>query len=111
MSDRCAVMVNHYYFSCVDKEFGPFFIKFCSYFPYNAKLCLNGHEYVAHQISKTRYGYKLLVQISANPQPTLCRVQKRSGENGSRGTSGGRPVTKSATSLPVTAAWVRPSIP
>jgi hypothetical protein len=26
-------MVNHYYFYCVDDDFGPFFIKFCSYFP------------------------------------------------------------------------------
>ena len=29
-------MVNHYYFYCMDKDFGPFFLKFCSYFPYNA---------------------------------------------------------------------------
>lgn len=36
--------VNHYYFYCLDEEFGPFFLKFCSYFPYNAKLCFNGHE-------------------------------------------------------------------
>ena len=36
--------VNHYYFYCVDENFGPFFLKFCSYFPYNAKLCVNGHE-------------------------------------------------------------------
>jgi hypothetical protein len=39
-------MVNHYYFYCLDEEFGPFFLKFCSYFPYNAKLCINGHEYL-----------------------------------------------------------------
>src|SRR5215468_2128302 len=26
--------VNFYYFYCLDEEFGPFFIKFCSYFPY-----------------------------------------------------------------------------
>jgi hypothetical protein len=32
-------VINHYYFYCVDSDFGPFFIKFCSYFPYNAKLC------------------------------------------------------------------------
>jgi hypothetical protein len=32
-------MVNHYYFYCVDEDFGPFFLKFCSYFHYNAKLC------------------------------------------------------------------------
>ena len=32
-------MVNHYYFYCVDEDFGAFFIKFCSYFPYTGKLC------------------------------------------------------------------------
>jgi hypothetical protein len=26
-------MVNRYYFYCVDEDFGPFFLKFCS-FPY-----------------------------------------------------------------------------
>src|SRR5262249_6483486 len=45
-------MVNHYYFYGVDEDFGPFFIKFCSYFPCNAKLCLNGHEYVKRQLAK-----------------------------------------------------------
>ena len=34
-------MVNHYYFYCVDEDFGPFFLKFCSYFPYNAKLAVS----------------------------------------------------------------------
>lgn len=38
-----SVMVNHFDFSCVDEDFGPFFLKFCSYFPYNARQCLNGH--------------------------------------------------------------------
>ena len=33
-------IVNHYYFYGVDDDFGPFFIKFCSYyFPYTARLC------------------------------------------------------------------------
>jgi hypothetical protein len=45
-------VVNHYYFYCVDRDFGPFFLKFCSYFPYNAKLCLNGHEYLKRQLAK-----------------------------------------------------------
>ena len=43
-------MVNHYYWYCWDRDFGPFFLKFCSYFPYNAKLCLNGHEYAKQQL-------------------------------------------------------------
>src|SRR5262249_18593392 len=45
-------MVNQYYFYCVDEDFGPFFLKFCSYFPYNAKLCINGHEYLKRQLAK-----------------------------------------------------------
>src|SRR5262249_49762207 len=44
--EKSTAMVNHYYFYGVDEDFGPFFIKFCSYFPCNAKLCRNGHEYV-----------------------------------------------------------------
>ena len=44
-------MINHYYLYCVDRDFGPFFLKFCSYFPYTAKLCINGHEYLKRQLS------------------------------------------------------------
>jgi hypothetical protein len=47
---RSSAMINHYYFYCVDRDFGPFFIKVASYFPYNAKLCINGHEYVKRQL-------------------------------------------------------------
>jgi hypothetical protein len=49
---KSTAMVNHFYFYCVDRDFGPFFLKFCSYFPYNAKLCINGHEYVKRQLAK-----------------------------------------------------------
>src|SRR3984893_16986323 len=48
---RSTAMVNHYYFYIVDRDFGPLFIKFCSYFPYPAKLCLNGHEWLKHQLT------------------------------------------------------------
>lgn len=47
---RTTAMVNHYYLYAQDRDFGPFFIKFCSYFPYNGKLCLNGHEYAKQQL-------------------------------------------------------------
>jgi hypothetical protein len=49
---RGTVMCNHYYFYLVDADFGPLFIKFCSYFPYTARVCLNGHEYVKRQLAK-----------------------------------------------------------
>ena len=49
---RSTAMVNHYYVYLVDKDFGPLFIKFCSYFPYPAKLCLNGHEWLKRQLTQ-----------------------------------------------------------
>ena len=49
---RSTAMVNHYYVYLVDRDFGPLFIKFCSYFPYAAKLCLNGHEWLKRQLTQ-----------------------------------------------------------
>jgi hypothetical protein len=57
---RSTAMVNHYYWYCLDRDFGPFFLKFCSYFPYNAKLCLNGHEYAKCQLHQEGISYKAL---------------------------------------------------
>lgn len=52
--------VNHYYFYCYDRDFGPFFLKFCSYFPYAAKLCLNGHEYLKRQLEQRGIAFEAL---------------------------------------------------
>src|SRR2546426_1949112 len=57
---KSTALVNHYYFYCIDEDFGPFFIKFCSYFPYNAKLCLNGHEYAKRQLEREGIAYQAL---------------------------------------------------
>jgi len=57
---RSAAMVNQYYFYAIDRDFGPFFLKFCSYFPYNAKLCINGHEYVKRQLERRGIPYEAL---------------------------------------------------
>ena len=52
--------VNYYYIYAVDDDFGPFFLKFCSYFPYNAKLCINGHEYLKRQLTKRGIAFEAL---------------------------------------------------
>ena len=57
---RSTAMVNHYYFYGLDEDFGPFFLKFCSYFPYTAKLCINGHEYLKRQLDKAGIAYEAL---------------------------------------------------
>ena len=68
---KSTALVNHYYFYCVDEDFGPFFLKFCSYFPYNAKLCLNGHEYAKRQLEREKIRYQALdngIQSCAIPK-------------------------------------------
>ena len=68
-------MVNHYYFYIFDRDFGPLFVKFCSYFPYNGKVCLNGHEYAKRQLEKRGIDYEALdngVRRCAEPR----RLQK-----------------------------------
>src|SRR5262245_470837 len=68
---RSTAIVNHYYFYCVDEDFGPFFLKFCSYFPYNAKLCINGHEYLKRQLAKRKVRFEALdngIKSCADPK-------------------------------------------
>ena len=45
-------MVNHWYFYGFDADFGPFYIKFCGYFPYTGQIYFNGHEYAKQQCQK-----------------------------------------------------------
>jgi len=56
-------MVNHCYCYRLDEDFGPFFLKFCSYFPYNAKLCINGHEYAKRRLRKRGVWFEALDKI------------------------------------------------
>ena len=54
------VYVNHYYFYIEDEEFGPLFLKICSYAPWSMKLCLNGHEWAKRQLDKRHIAYEAL---------------------------------------------------
>jgi hypothetical protein len=57
---KSTAMVNQFYFYIQDDDFGPFFLKFCSYFPYNARLCINGHEYLKRQLHKQGIPFEAL---------------------------------------------------
>jgi hypothetical protein len=70
---RSTAMVNHYYVYAVDRDFGPFFLKFCSYFPFNAKLCINGHEYAKRQLARKDIAFEALgngILSCADPKPS-----------------------------------------
>jgi hypothetical protein len=57
---KTSKLINHFYFYCVDADFGPFFLKFATYFPYTAKLCINGHEWAKRQVAKAGIGFTAL---------------------------------------------------
>jgi hypothetical protein len=50
-------MVDHWYFYGFDADFGPFWVKFCGYFPYTGQIYLNGHEYAKRQCLKAGIGF------------------------------------------------------
>jgi hypothetical protein len=49
--------VTCYYFYLWDADFVPAFIKVCSYFPYPAKIWLNGHEWAKRQATQAGIGF------------------------------------------------------
>ena len=55
-----AVYVNHYYVYLDDVEFGPGFIKICSYAPWSLKVCLNGHEWAKRQLERSGIAFESL---------------------------------------------------
>jgi len=57
---RATAFINYFYFYCLDEDFGPFFIKFSTYFPYTAKLCINGNEWAKRQAAKAGIGFEPL---------------------------------------------------
>ena len=57
---RRSAVVNHFYVYAFDDDFGPFFVKFCTYFPYNGKVCLNGNEWAKRQAAKAGIGFQPL---------------------------------------------------
>jgi hypothetical protein len=74
---------NHFYFYGVDADFGPFMIKFGSYFPYNGRVIINGHEYAKRQATTKGVafapldnGFASCEQVAANlrrPDPRKDR--------------------------------------
>jgi len=54
---RTTSVVNQFYVYCVDADFGAFFLKFSSYFPYGAKLLVNGHHYAQAQAARAGIGF------------------------------------------------------
>jgi hypothetical protein len=67
---RSTAMVTHDYVYILDRDLGPLFLKFCTYFPYPAKLCLNGHEWLKRPLTRKRLRFESLdngIRACASP--------------------------------------------
>ena len=57
---RASAFISFFCFYCVDADFGPFFLKFSTCFPFTAKLCINGSEWARRQAAKAGIGFQAL---------------------------------------------------
>ena len=64
-------LVNHFVLIATT-TIGPCFLKFCSYFPYNANLWINGNHWAERQAAKAGIGFSALATVSP-PSTTLPR--------------------------------------
>src|SRR4051795_7276279 len=73
--------VTCYYFYLWDDDFGPAFVKICAYFPYPAKIWINGHEWAKRQALHAGIGFTELSNgFAATDDPArLQRICDRLG--------------------------------
>jgi hypothetical protein len=54
---RQSSVPDHWYLYFADDEWGPAFVKVCSYAPYPLWCCANGHEWAKRQLAKAGIGF------------------------------------------------------
>ena len=57
---RQSSVPDHWYFYFADPDWGPAFVKICSYAPYPLWCCANGHEWAKCQLAKAGVGFEAL---------------------------------------------------
>ena len=57
---RQSSVPDHWYFYFADPEWGPAFVKVCTYAPYPLWCCANGHEWAKCQLAKAGIGFEAL---------------------------------------------------
>jgi hypothetical protein len=67
--------VSCYYVYVLDEQFGPGFVKICSYFPYPIKVWVNGHEWAKRQAAQAGIGFTELSNgFAACDDPTALQA-------------------------------------
>ena len=67
--------VGVYDFYVLDADFGPGFIKICTYFPYPAKVWVNGHEWAKRQAEREGVAFRALANgFAATAEPARLQA-------------------------------------
>ncbi|MED7829111.1 hypothetical protein, partial [Streptomyces chiangmaiensis] len=79
--DKADRRVTCFYFYLWDSDFGPAFIKVCSYFPYPIKVWVNGHEWAKQQAAQAGIVFTALSNgfASCDDPPGLQAICDRLG--------------------------------
>jgi len=79
--DKTERRVGIYYFYVLDPDFGAGFIKICTYFPYPAKVWVNGHEWAKRQAEREHVAYTALANgfATCDDPDTLQTICDRFG--------------------------------
>lgn len=75
---RGSAYVKHFYIYIWDRDFGPGFIKFCTYAPFQVRVWLNGHQWLLRRLEHSGHAVEALDNgIAAVDDPAaldrLCR--------------------------------------
>ena len=84
---RMSAVPDHWYFYFADEAWGPAFLKMCSYAPYPAWCCANGHEWAKRQLARAGVGFRALDNglLSAEDPAAAHRTCARLGSGHLRG--------------------------
>lgn len=71
---RGSAYVKYLYFYIFDNDWGPSFIKVCTYAPWSMRIWLNGHQWLKRQLARQQVDYEPLDNgIAAVADPTALR--------------------------------------
>jgi hypothetical protein len=56
--ELCHRFVDQYYFYLLDADFGPMFLRLCPYLPFNGRMVINGHDWLACQMRRENIRFR-----------------------------------------------------
>lgn len=78
---RNSAYVKYFYLYIRDRDFGPTFIRFCTYAPFSVRVCLNGHQWLLQRLRMSGHQVQALDNgiLAVDDPEALRRLCRRFG--------------------------------